>query len=630
MKIGATNLRGVGKWKSLDISQNTCFVGKNGTGKSTMLNIPYYVLTGKGLSQRNGTTESEAAFTLGNDTISRRKTPSGTTIRFNGSVVTGPALEKELALRKKDKDVLAALFEPYTHLDNNFLLRMANFQLTPDTIGNYVDFSKAPNAETIMADYFKKNGKSSIDIPALEQAEKWFTGMRRQAKREIARLKPIAAPILAAGAPKDFDRALQEIDAKIKKTKADLDGVEQIISDVVSKNAERKALQKTIADMEVHGTAEELKEKIAQQTLNVEHNAQEQAQLLAKIEKQKQEADALKKELDEKEKECTAFLNKHTVESKELASCQKTLDVLQNAHVCPLYAGIECTADKSGAIQTLSEKQKSLTEALREYEQKMNEIDKEIHALRDRVDDMTAERDKLEDQYEKAQRAGFELAKVSGSLEQQQESVKRIESLKARLAQMQDLDDKEEVERGLKAKLTTLLMEQTVEKTSLEAEKAQESENAKVLAALTAAQEERHNYDFIVKAAHELPQIIFTMLVKPLQQSTDAILADLKPEWSFHFDGNANELSITVVTPSGEFPLEELSSGERVLANYVLKVVLCQLVGCDTLFLDEVEVLDEAHQKALADIIRKSNVNTVCVFPGEIPEAFKDFQVISF
>ena len=216
-------------------------------------------------------------------------------------------------MRKKDKDVLAALFEPYTHLDNNFLLRMANFQLTPDTIGNYVDFSKAPNAETIMADYFKKNGKSSIDIPALEQAEKWFTGMRRQAKREIARLEPIAAPILAAGAPKDFDRALQEIDAKIKKTKADLDGVEQIISDVVSKNAERKALQKTITDMEAHGTAEELKEKIAQQTLNVEHNAQGQAQLLAKIEKQKQEVDALKKKLDEKEKECTAFLNKHTV-----------------------------------------------------------------------------------------------------------------------------------------------------------------------------------------------------------------------------------------------------------------------------------------------------------------------------
>ena len=49
MKIEATNLRGVGKWKSLDISQNTCFVGKNGTGKSTMLNVPYYVLTGKGI-----------------------------------------------------------------------------------------------------------------------------------------------------------------------------------------------------------------------------------------------------------------------------------------------------------------------------------------------------------------------------------------------------------------------------------------------------------------------------------------------------------------------------------------------------------------------------------------------------
>ena len=86
------------------------------------------------------------------------------------------------------------------------------------------------------------------------------------------------------------------------------------------------------------------------------------------------------------------------------------------------------------------------------------------------------------------------------------------------------------------------------------------------------------------------------------------------------FDG-AN-LSICVNTPCGKIEIEELSTGERVVINYVFKALICKLINFDTIVLDNTDALDSKNYGMVEDVVAKSQYNTMLINCGDITSKF--------
>lgn len=638
MKLQATNLRGVSATKTLDITGDTCFVGHNGTGKTTMATVPYYVLSGKGLSIRDGETESSASITLGGMTITREKKGTETTLRLNGSPVTGVVLSKEMALRGMDKEVLTQLFAPRTQLDSNFLLRVAGMSLTPDNIDKYVDFSEAPGAQKRLTDFFAEADVSVIDIPAVEQAEKNFFNLRRQVKKEVTRLSALAAAAFAGVAPADYAAQAEQAQKRAEQISAQLSALEQEINSAQAKNAERSAVERSLAQHRASldaakkgagvdgGLVTLLRNRVAFLKKAVEESKQKLSELEATL-------DEAKKQRDDKAAAVAQLKTAADNICRELNEAQRIIDVLTSTKQCPLYAGMPCTADKSEAIAELEAKKERLNKALAVAQERLDTAQKELDGI-DRDEDSIvkayAEQKQLHDSnLADCAEAEAELTHAqlkAASLQAYEDSIRQCEKTLSELPPAVDCTEM----LAAKDALLKDLSEATQQKGKAEVNAQKAESDRKVIAALSAAQEEQHDYDFLVKAMRALPCKIFSLLVAPLRSATDEITKQLGLNWSFRFDISSNVLTVNVQTKNGIIALDELSGGEQVLANYVLKQVVCKLIGFDVLFLDETEALDPAHMKQLADMMRQSKVSTVCVFPGVLPVEFTGFAVEQF
>ena len=84
MKITVCNLRSIENPETIDINGKMVLCGKNGAGKSTIVLTPYFVMTGKKLSVRNGAKEGYGTISFDGIEITRYKQGGNSSIKFNG------------------------------------------------------------------------------------------------------------------------------------------------------------------------------------------------------------------------------------------------------------------------------------------------------------------------------------------------------------------------------------------------------------------------------------------------------------------------------------------------------------------------------------------------------------------
>jgi DNA repair exonuclease SbcCD ATPase subunit len=137
-----------------------------------------------------------------------------------------------------------------------------------------------------------------------------------------------------------------------------------------------------------------------------------------------------------------------------------------------------------------------------------------------------------------------------------------------------------------------------------------------------AAEKLTATYTFILKELQVLPNKIFEKIISPIETGINEILAEIKSDWTIKFLFDGANLDICIKMPTGVINIDELSTGERVVINYVFKSLICKLIGFDTIVLDNTDALDVKNYAMVESVVEKSKYNTLLVNCGDIKTNF--------
>ena len=365
MKITACNLRSIGKEKCIDICDKIVLSGINGAGKSTMAKVPYFVLTGKGLSLKNGTSEGYGVIEFSDIAIMRQKKKNGTVVRVNGKVCSEVAMKEHLNKIGYNPDALIALFDTETTLDGETMLKVASMRLDIDKVLSFTNLDD--NDKHTVSRYFQENDVELVSIPVINKAHNRFYSLRTDVNREIKRL-----------------RTLVENDEPFAKVQP-IDVAQQVQANTVLVEEQRKLVLSI-------SSAENLVERKSKLDKQIAAWRTEKMLLEAKdcpfSQEDIKKAEDKIAELEQKNLAYTAEINRLNgivlALTEELSGVRiqksktetllkqknDTITTLTTTTVCPLYAGVSCTTNMQVVIDTLNAEVAELNKTVQDIEAK--------------------------------------------------------------------------------------------------------------------------------------------------------------------------------------------------------------------------------------------------------------------
>lgn len=601
MRITANNLKSA-KTKTVEVKDVTVLTGGNGAGKTTIARTPYWVITGKGLPSAVDGTAPEGTVEFGDTTISRTKAKT-TTISVNGNKITEKALEDVLAQRGLPLNVLASLYAPTTTLEAEDLLRAAKLKLTPDKVVDLMAPLDLPE-EAELRKALTDIGSEEVSLKDISKLEKLFVEKRKNLKKEVKALE-------ARVSNEEIDEtALNEKSARLN---VELEKLYAVKGKADAEKRMRELLERTANEL---SSLQEVKARLlgvvgdeakAQEEL-VELSAQEM-ESERKIFKANEKEKSLETELAAKNAELRKASSVLSGKKGEIAGLSKMLEALKTVKTCPLCPSMPCTADKTEAIKKLESDLAELNEAITKAESEEALLVIIAEGIKS---DMALSKDEIAKENEKLREISKKLSEIKLRMSDIQRNKERLAEIDKEISEKQtslsaqpspsvtegkDLDG--EIAR-LKAELR-----------DIEAKLSRKAENNKTLKELSLKKLDCEVTDTVVRKLQGLPEVISAKVTAPLAKVANATIGQLLNGWSVEFAPDGN---ITVEVNGKKFPREDISGGEEIILNYVLKVVLARLIGHDVIIVDDCDRLDKSHFEALVKVSQAAaGINTLLV-----------------
>lgn len=614
MKIHARNLRGV-TLHTLDVPDENCIlVADNGSGKSTMSLVPYWVLTGKGLRIKDGEALCEGAVDFGNGiTISRQidYSKSKTTIIFNGNKVTEKTMKEELARRNLNVAVMEKFFMPITQIDNDSMLAAAGMSLSVDSV-----LKNFTVGQELIKNYFDSIGITTVSIPSITKCEKFFSEQRKVLKRDIKASENVIADIGNVPDDASLKAQIEVTLAHLTETTQKSTKAHSELNIIDASSDMRKSIEsqkKKIAELEANNVTNDFTEE----TSNIKAKKLEYDSLLAEKSKSRSIIDG---NIAQEEKGLTD-LNENLIKLREQINAKgDSIKIIEGSTSCPLYAGIACSTDKTIVISVLkneiselknsetdiSTSIKNSTTTLNSFHQQLSMIETEIEKIKN---DSLALDNRLRVIENEIKLSALRRDRISELKTQLSETEKAYAKMniptnedvlteKAAIADAEILEEKQRLSSLQSA------LQASARKSQLESELQKQIEKKNLL-------------DEIIAEIKEFPGTIFTRIIKPLETTANNVLSTLKPDWTLTIGKDG---AVTVNTPTAAIPMDDLSTGEKIILNYCLKNVIAQLIGFGNIIIDDCDVLDKKSMSTLLSVISNSNIHTLLIVAKEIAQ----------
>lgn len=556
------NFRGI-KNKVIDVTQLMVLLGKNGAGKSSVLDALKYALTGDcdtdDIHKDAGRTSVTITFADGT-TITRIRDAKGNTCKANGKTCTGKALDEYLTDKVgANTKVITAMcgsefYETMEQKDlTKFVLSILPVQINFDVMIQFLrEQIKDVSEEQIkfLQPYF-----AGYEVFGLQEIEDVYKKLfeARKVKKEL--LKTLQAKAV-------FDKALPP------ETK---DQLQLLLGDINFQEAKVKDYQKNF----------DAYNKSLKQKMDAEAKLRElmtQAETYKDLQKPSEETlAAAKKEKAQFEGAINNCNNIIATNKTNIQMYQKTLDNLDKP-ICPISEKLVCSTDKSGLRQEMND---LIT--------KNNEAIKNAEDLLKRCTEQVTKRNEAIDAYNKAlllwnnkvniekQIADFILPTV---LEKPEEV--KYEDVSAKKLE-------------INTNLQLWAEYEASQKYFTDAEKTQK---------------EVILYEFGVNALDVKKGVRSKILEKslaPLEQLVNQKADKLKKGFKISL-ASPSGLDIQVV-PDGSIsvPMGKISAGEFMFAAYLIMSVIREITGVSIMVMDNIDKLDEEALKGFIDLIAQDN-----------------------
>ena len=619
MKITVFNLRSITGPKTVDVNGKIVLSGINGAGKSTIAKTPYFVLTGKGLSVKNGETEGYGSIEFGDITIMRQKKNGSTTIRVNGKACSEAAMYEHLNKRGYNPEVLCSLFDTETVLDGETMLRVASMKLDVDKVLSFTSLEGV--ALGYAKKYFIDNEVEIVTIPTINKAYKKIYALRTDNNRVAKNLKALVEadfPLvnvtgvdIAALVEQstNIERDIEVLTDTVYQIKQEMKQVENIKNNI-SKNATEKqrllAFKCSVSEEDISNIAKEIEEK------------QNKAKGL----------NALLTELNDKQisalQELSKLKQQEQVLLEQIKTKSENLEILKNTRTCPLNSGIPCTTDMSSVCEKIATeiseaktRLEKISKEISDKEQSVDEIKKTIQETKQNQYALNNETNELIKKRSTMEKERTDYASISGKIEALDKMIAEDRTLVDNTV-IQDIKPIEE-ELSKKKEEKNLVKEQILNSSRVQDAANRLAENQRKL---EETEKISDMYTVILKELQVLPNKIFEKIIVPIEVGLNGILSEIKNDWQINFLFDGANLSICVNTPYGKIDIEELSTGERVVINYVFKALICKLINFDTIVLDNTDALDSKNYGMVEDVVAKSQYNTMLINCGDIISKF--------
>ena len=563
-KVVLNNFMGVQGEVSFTMPHILALVGKNGMGKTTVLNAIRYALTGEEpdgdiinsevllCSVKIFMTTSEGT-ELSFERIKDRERTSK--CKLNGKVVTKKVMDEKIEdivgipLDKikilSSADVVAAM-KPQEFA--SLILGYIPEKLTLEKVISFMPTSTIGALE-IMETNLPEEG---IDIAILDNFDSTCRDIRKAKKAELAAKKLVAD------------------EKKCDKPEVSKESLEKELNTLLNLENEKNMyeVKKSAYEREVENI-----KKIDDQVKSLKMEADT-------ISVTRPDPAALTSYENEK-----ISLEKSLAGQKEavygmksaISTLQTTLTAI-DASVCPISPLIKCGTDKSEARAEIVESIEATENGIKAVETEIAKIEENIKAVDIKIADFS-ETSKL---YEKK----LELLKQAKVLEDSKPS------LSAPPAPV-------EIPEDLEAKVYQL-------KNALKLYDNY-SEYNKLLAQIASLETEVADYELLVKLMADKGAVrtgIVNSYLSVFEDICNERSAAIRPDVTFKFESK-NGVVVKMSTGSGVAPLqfENLSGGERAYMLYIIIDMLNQLVGTRLLVLDELSVIDEETINVLLELI---------------------------
>ena len=600
MRITAENLKGISN-KSIDISAGTVslLTGENGAGKTTLATTPYWVLTGKGLSIKKGANSSSGEVTVGNDLIKREKKKT-TVLSLNGSPVTEKGLEQLLTQRGLPMSCLSAFFAPQTELTAEDLLAAAKLSLTSEKVIGLMNLDVPEEAE--MTEYVNSEGLTTLTLKDISKCEKHFTDVRRVLKKDIKALDARISDI------EDDEEACKKEIEDLNKTleglmqaKGQQDAARQTLQLVESAKKDIEALtnEKVSLSAEV-GHKLEFEKALANMERKLSDLTNDKSAKAAEVVRSHAKADVKKEDIACLRSDCAGLAS--TLKAKE--DILTSLEIITN---CPLCPSMLCTADKSEAIKGLKAEIGSLKGQKNSKEEALKALYVELSAIEQEISDGESN---VANILAKEKSVLVDKANIENNLKSIEKAAARLSEIAQKIKDKEQLINTVSILSGVNEDLTGKITE-TRNLIQSETQKLQKiRENTNLEKELSLKKLDCDIADSLVKSLQGLPAIIAAKITAPLSNTANSIVSSLKKGWNIEFQPDGN----VIVDVNGEkYEREDLSGGERVILNYILKVVVAKLIGLDTIIVDDCDRLDKSSLKELIKVATASGLATLLV-----------------
>lgn len=619
MKITANNLRSIGSPKTVDVNDKIVLCGVNGAGKSTIAKTPYFVLTGKGLSLKNGESEGVGTIEFSGITISRQKKNGNTTIRVNGKVCSEIAMYEHLNKIGYNPDVLCSLFDTETVLDGETMLKVAAMQLDVDKV---LSFTKLEgDALDCVKRYFQGENIDIITIPAINKAYKKFYAMRTDNNRVIKSLR-----VLVDADASYENVTIIDVSTLVSKSSAIEADIEKLVGEIF-------AIEK---DIKMYS---DIERAIANSRAEIEQLKQKSCPF------SERDVEMVVAEIEQKEKNCADYeaqissLNKKHLELLEKlsgANAQRQVivengkgkreifETLSTTTTCPLYAGLPCTTN-------MSDVKEKLQKEILELREKCKQVDAEISAIKEQIAVVEKQIGDLNTKKNDERKEISALTKKRGEMQKERTAFASIEGKISAI--------EKNIESDVKKLASIVIADVKVKKDALEKKREELSaikqrivDASKIADGVKRLEDNKKNledaervttmYSFILQELNVLPNKIFEKIISPIETGLNQILYEIKNDWKIKFLFDGANLDICILTPLGEININEVSTGERVVVNYAFKSLICKLIGFDTIVLDNTDALDVSNYNMVEDVVEKSPYNTLLINCGDVKSRF--------
>ncbi len=565
MKISRLSLKNFCGIKELSMSmpQIVALCGKNGMGKTTLLNGLRFALTGaepEGDIIRNGSMSTEVTIELPDDKgeivkftrIKDREKPSK--FKINGSSTTQKALNEAITdivgipLDKieiiSSADMMAAM-KPQEFA--SFILEYIPEKLTLEKVLSFV-----PATTPGMIDIIDANlPADGIDLETLDEFDAVARAARKQLKADLQAKKLI------------YDKHIQEKPEDEKKE------VEERL--------------KVLSNIEAESRIYEEKLKSYDTAMTARKNA------ISTIEELKKQADEIKASRPDAEimnklrEEKRGLEEKAIKQQSALAGVATAISTLEgtlesiNSSVCPISPLITCKTDKSVAKQDIEDTLKATKESRDIIEEEIASIRKSIEEVEKKI----TEENTNVSLYDKKISLTKQIKTLEDSLPAEPVKPDPIEKVDVETERFQ-----------LEKKLANI---------------KDYEEGCNILQQIQRISIELDDYEEIVKMLAEKGPVRIGVVQSYLglfESICNERSAKIRPECTFRFASkNGVVVYMKNETTGTELTMSELSGGEKAYMLYILIDMLNELVGSKILMLDELSVMDTSTFSTLLDLV---------------------------